>query len=181
MNKFKTISFIFIITILFSGCTLLKKAPEDPASITVPEDFSFSIVWNVYGISSYDSKTGILIQTNDATQPEDYIVEMHLSEDELKDIYIKLTEDIDLFSYPDKYNPYRKGYISTPTETIILSITANNQTKTVTCKGIALGDDEEWMKNGKARNFMRVQDEIADILTATEEWKSLPDYEFGYD
>jgi hypothetical protein len=37
------------------------------------------------------------------------------------------------------------------------------------------------MKNKKARDFMRVQDEIVDILTSTEEWKALPDYEFGYD
>jgi len=36
-------------------------------------------------------------------------------------------------------------------------------------------------ENKKARNFMRVKNEIVDIITDTDEWKALPDYEFGYD
>ena len=180
MRKSMLFILTFILIILSSGCTLLTNKPVDSSEITLPEDFSFSITWNCYGISSYESKTGTLIKTTDATKPEDYIIEMHLPEDELKNIYLKLTEDINLFSYSDKYNPFRKGYDSRPTQTIILSITATQKTKTVTCKNIAFGE-EKWMKNKKARDFMRVQDEIVDILTSTEEWKSLPDYEFGYD
>lgn len=180
MKKIRLFLFLVITISLFTGCNGATKKPVDLSKITLPEDFSFSITWNCYGISSYDSKTGTLIKTWDATKPEDYITEMHLPEDELKKVYIKLTEDIDLFSYTDEYNPYRRGYASQPTQTVILSITSNQKTKTVTCKNIAFGE-EKWMKNKKARDFMRVKDEIVEILTSTEEWKALPDYEFGYD
>ena len=181
MRKKKAVTICIVCIILcitaICGCTQTKI---DPEKIQVPEDFAFSITWNVYGISSYDSKTGTLVKTWDATHPEDYITTLQLTEDELKSVYIKLTRDIDLYSFTEKYNPFRRGYDSRPTQTIIVSIEENGKSKTVTCENIAFGD-EKWMKNKKARNFMRVKNEIVDIITDTDEWKALPDYEFGYD
>ena len=52
----------------FASC-VTKHAAGEPSpendGIEMPEDFSFSIVWDCYGISSYDSATGKLVKTND--------------------------------------------------------------------------------------------------------------------
>ena len=53
----------------------------DTAALGSFESFSFSLVWNCYGVSSYDSETGRLIKTTDATNPEDYITHCELTED----------------------------------------------------------------------------------------------------
>ena len=51
----------------FTGCAK-KTQHTDPVSsndqsgIELPEDFSFSIVWGTYGVSSYDSKSGKLFK-----------------------------------------------------------------------------------------------------------------------
>ena len=107
MRKKKAVTICIVCIILcitaICGCTQTKI---DPEKIQVPEDFAFSITWNVYGISSYDSKTGTLIKTTDATHPENYITTLNLSEETLKKIYIKLTKEIDLYSYKNEYNPF---------------------------------------------------------------------------
>ena len=179
MRKKKAVTICIVCIILcmtaICGCT---QTNIDPEKVQVPEDFLFSITWNVYGISSYDSETGTLIKTTDATHPENYITNLELSEETLKEIYIKLTKDIDLYSYKNEYNPF--SFVSQPTQTIIISLTADGASKTVTCEDIALGDAEE-ARTQKGRKFMKVRDEIVEIITNTEEWKSLPDYEFGYD
>ena len=179
MRKKKVIFICFTCVILcmiaICGCTQKKI---DPEKIQVPEDFNFAITWNVYGISSYDSATGTLIKTTDATYPENYITNLELSEETLKEIYIKLTKDINLNSYKNEYNPF--SFVSTPTQTIIISLTSDGASKTVSCEDIALGEAEE-ARTEKAKKFVKVMDEIVEIITATEEWKSLPDYEFGYD
>ena len=45
-------------------------------------DYSFSLTWNTFGISSYDSKTGKLVKTKDAPNPEDYITTHFLTAEE---------------------------------------------------------------------------------------------------
>lgn len=182
MSKIKKVFCMITTMFLLTGCGFLEEKVIDPNTITVPKDFSFSIVWDCYGISSYDSKSGTLIKTNHATHPEDYITKLVLTEEELKTIYIKLTKNIDIYSYSDTYNPFRKGYASSPTQTIIININEGTNTKTVTCKDIAFDfGDGKYLKSQKARNFMKVHDEIVAMLKSSEEWKQLPDYEFGYD
>ncbi len=41
--------------------------------------FSFSLTWGCYGVSSYDSKIGVLLNTTDATRPDDYITTYFLT------------------------------------------------------------------------------------------------------
>ena len=48
--------------------------------------FSFNLTWGCYGVSSYDSETGILVKTNDATNPEEYVTTYYLTEEEKKQI-----------------------------------------------------------------------------------------------
>ena len=59
---------LLILFFTLTSCSLFKNSlPEE-----IPDDFSFSIMWNTDGISSYDSKTGILIKDKYATNPNEY-------------------------------------------------------------------------------------------------------------
>jgi hypothetical protein len=142
----------------------------------VPEDFSFALTWGVYGISSYDSRTGKLVKTKDATNPADYVTYVKLSDEVMELIYKKLRA-LDLDSYPDEYDP-DPMMGSDPSADLILTIRNGDRVKTVTAKDVSLSY-ESWSIKGK--KFIDTCLDISDILTATEEWKALPDYEFYYD
>ena len=142
----------------------------------VPDNLSFSLTWNTYGISSYDSKTGTLIKTNDATNPKDYTTNLKLTEQQYSAIW-KLIKSLDIDSYPDKYNPHKNG-VSTPYMTLILSVKSDDIDKTVTVEETILSYDAN---NKKGQKFLDVCKGIEEILTETSEWKSLPEYEFLYD
>ena len=139
-------------------------------------NYSFSLTWNTYGISSYDSKTGTLIKTSDATNPKDYTTNLKLTEQQYSAIW-KLIKGLDIESYPDEYNPHGDG-VSTPYMTLILSVKADGIDKTITVKETMLSYEAN---NKKGQKFLDTCKGIRDILTATEEWKALPEYEFFYD
>lgn len=157
----------------------------DVSSIELPSDFSFSIVWNVYGISSYNSQTGKLVKTRDATDVGKYTDYVQLSDDALKLIYKYLFIDIDITNYPDKYDPFYNPvngfeFRSEPSQTIIITATANGITKTITCENIALsGPFDCPTEMGKA--FITSADNVSALLMALPEWSAFPDYEFLYD
>ena len=158
--------------------------PENE-EIEPPEDFSFSIVWNTYGISSYDSTSGKLVKTKDTEHIEKYTKTVKMSEEELKTVYRYLFRDIDLLGYPDVYDPFNAPgaeliYISTPSQTVIISATANGITKTVTCAEIASGSPDSCFSE-EARQFMLAKDKIVSLITSFPEWKAFPDYEVYYD
>ena len=147
----------------------IEAAPES-------DGFSFSLTWGCYGISSYDSATGRLVKTSDATHPEDYVTTYYLTSEKKQEIYSLITE-LDIEKYPDEYNPH-KNAVSTPYMTLILSVKADGIEKTVTVPETALSYDAD---NRKGQKFLDVCKAIEDILTATDEWKALPEYEFLYD
>jgi len=157
--------------------TGLETLPE-----AIPEDFSFALTWDCYGISSYDSKTGKLVKTTDATHPEDYITSCTLSDTQTKEIYAML-RDLDISSYPETYDPINDPNsdlqtMSSPSMTLILTVRLDGSEKAVACRDIAMqfkGYDE------KSQKFLDVCKTIKEIMTATEEWKALPEYEFFYD
>ena len=64
MKKFALILALLMLISCLSGCEE-KILPDER-----PEDFSFSLIWGAYGTSSYDSRTGKLVKTTDATHPE---------------------------------------------------------------------------------------------------------------
>jgi hypothetical protein len=66
---------------------------------------------------------------------------------------------------------------SDPSADLILTIRNGDRVKTVTAKDVSLSY-ESWSIKGK--RFIDTCLDISDILTATEEWKALPDYEFYY-
>jgi len=152
-----------------------EEAGVSSVSANYP-NYSFSLTWNTYGISSYDSNTGILIKTSDATNPKDYTTNLKLTEQQCSGIW-KLIKGLDIESYPDEYNPHGNG-VSTPYMTLILSVKADGIDKTITVKETMLSYEAD---NEKGQKFLDTCKGIRDILTATEEWKALPEYEFFYD
>ncbi len=156
---------------------LWAKEEAGAASVSTNyPNFSFSLTWNTYGISSYDSKTGTLIKTSDATNPKEYTTNLKLTEQQYSAIW-KLIKGLDIESYPDEYNPHGNG-ASTPYMTLILSVKADGIDKTITVKETMLSYEAD---NKKGQKFLDTCKGIRDILTATEEWKALPEYEFFYD
>lgn len=152
-----------------------EEAGVSSVSTNYP-NYSFSLTWNTYGISSYDSKTGTLIKTSDATNPKEYTTNLKLTEQQYSAIW-KLIKGLDIESYPDEYNPHGNG-ASTPYMTLILSVKADGIDKTITVKETMLSYEAN---NKKGQKFLDTCKGIRDILTATEEWNALPEYEFFYD
>ena len=143
----------------------------------VPEDFSFKLTWGCHGISSYDSTTGMLVKSTHATHPEDYITSYELPEEYKKQIYDDIRA-LDPASYPDVYDPQEGGLMSSPPMTLILTVYANGKEKTIRAGDIACTYKSE---DEKGQVFLTTCKAIETILTETEEWKALPEYEFFYE
>lgn len=163
----KSAIFFLVITLALGVCSCGEKKAS--------EDFEFSIVWNVYGESSYDSASGMLIKTTNATHPEEYMAEYHLTDEEKAKIGSVFAE-LDIASYPEEYDP--GNGMSKPSMTLILTYTSNGMTKTVSCKNISLDFES---KNKKGQKFLDACKKITDILMKTDTWKSFPEYEFFYE
>ena len=85
---------------------------------------------------------------------------------------------MDIETYPDEYNPHGNGLASKPSMTLILTLRDGDNVKTVRAENIALSYESD---DPKGQKFLDTCKGIRDILTATEEWKALPEYEFFYD
>ena len=93
--------------LLISGCGKTgineteknEMGRKETEPVRLPEDFRFSLIWGVYGISSYDSQTGKLVKTTDTKTPEKYITTLTLDEDEMQMIY-GLISSLNLNAYP---------------------------------------------------------------------------------
>ena len=158
---------------IIESCELICGTPLAPTDI--PDDFSFALVWNCYGISSYDSQTGKLVKTTDATNPEDYITYYQLTDEDIEYIY-NLLVSLDAKTYPDIFDP--KSGMSEPPMTLILTIRENGEEKTIKAENISLTFKSE---DEKGQVFLSVCEEICRLLTTTDEWKALPAYEKLYE
>jgi hypothetical protein len=143
----------------------------------MPEDFSFALTWGCYGISSYDSKTGKLVKTTDATHPEDYVTTYKLYEDEAERIY-EFIRALNVNDYPEIYNPHKDGLASSPSMTLILTVRVGDRERMIKAENIALTYESG---NQKGQDFLTSCDAIRGILTSSVEWNALPEYEFYYD
>ena len=141
----------------------------------VPEDFSFALTWNVFGISSYDSQTGKLVKTTDATNPDDYVTYYQLTDADKKYIY-NLIVSLDVNSYPDIYELQTPS--SDPDGTLILTVRVGDEEKTIKAEHVSLFFDAE---NEKEQRFFDTCNAISDLLEATDEWKALPNFENFYE
>ena len=64
----------------------------------MPKDFSFELTWNINGISSYDSETGKLVKTWDATNPSLYVTTYMLTDADKAQMY-EWISSLDVNSY----------------------------------------------------------------------------------
>ncbi|MBO5778263.1 MAG: hypothetical protein J6R82_01710 [Clostridia bacterium] len=160
-----------------NGLIPASSSVTDSDDVTVPDDFSFSIRFNVYGISSYDSATGKLVKTNDPHNEnlEQYETTMQLSDEQIEEIY-RLLSALDWSAYPDGYRPTDAQ--STPCETWGLKMQIGNDLKIIECYRIPPGTIKG--RDEKAQELIDTFVRIEEIITSTEEWKSLPDPEVLY-
>lgn len=170
MKKFALILAFLMLIPCLSGCGE-KILPQER-----PEDFSFSLVWGAYGTSSYDSRTGKLVKTTDATHPEEYVTYLHLSDKTLEYFY-GLLRDLDIEDFPDEYDPDRHT-MCTPSSALTVTVRAGGRTKTVRVDDMAAS---RIAYIGKCKKYIETCAAIRDFLMQTEEWKALPEYEFFYD
>ena len=156
-----------------------KDSVFDNAATEANYHTDFFLRWGVFGISSYDSKTGVLIKTTDVIEhsPDDYKTALTLSNTQRLRID-ELLNELDIESYPDEYDPYLADDGTTietsPSTTIVLTVGG----KTVACRGVSLGGPAG---TEKGKNFLDTIDEITSIITSSNEWRSLPGYEVLYD
>ena len=151
---------------LLPGCGKTEKAPEG---------FSFALTWNAYGVSSYDSATGKLVKTTDATHPEDYVTEYRLTEKELGKVW-QLLQELDADSYPDEYDPGAGK--SKPPMTLIHTVRSSEGEKTIAARRINAGYESP---DPKGQKFLDACRAIEELLTATEAWNDLPEFEHLYE
>lgn len=141
----------------------------------VPSDFAFSMKWGVFGISSYDSKTGKLVKTTDATHPEDYVAECFLTDEQLATVFGIISElDIESLGEFD----YDDFGLSDPHLSLSLTVKMGNIDKTINVPEASLMYEG---KTPEAQKFINAVKAIRDILVNTDEWKALPDYEAYYE
>ena len=159
---------LLLILIFIAGCF-----SDSPEPLT---DYSFSLTWGTYGISSYDSRTGRLVKTTDATNPEDYITTLILTEEQKSEIGAILAE-LDFDEYPEVYNP-NASLATEPPMSLILTVQTGGNTYRIAAEDIAQGFESDH-RQGQA--FLDCCRGIIELLTESEEWKALPEYEFLYD
>ena len=141
------------------------------------EDFSFSLTWNCYGESSYDSETGILVKQSSATNVDEFTTTLILNDEQLAEAYYILSK-LDYSAYPENENYDPGNGESMPSETIILTVRIGDAQKTITAEDISLAHETR-DKDGQA--FLDACDALKEIIYSSKEWKSLPEYEFLYE
>ena len=165
----KIFFWLIAIIMMFStvSCTNpLNKERED--------DFSFTLVWGVWGKSSYNSKTGELVKSKYESNMQDFVTTLFLSDDQLDDIYSVLY-DLKIHKYDEfKYNEFAH---SNPGEYLNITVYTNDY-----CHEISTTSDINLDKtySNKALKFKETIQYITNIIYQTDEWKSLPKEEKIY-
>ncbi|MBQ1222889.1 MAG: hypothetical protein IIX84_01230, partial [Oscillospiraceae bacterium] len=149
------------------------------------QSLEFSLTWNTYGVSSYDSRTGELIKTRDAKNPEDFVTTMFLPTRQIQTLRVML-ENMDLDAYPYTYDPFNAPdaevrKMCKPSQDVILTVYSDGKiVKRIECKDVLyFGMGEGYDENAQA--FIEFCKIASDFICMTDEWKSLPEYEVLYE
>ena len=153
-------------------------APEPVLTLdpdNMPEDFSFSLRFNVYGCCYYDSAKGELCGGAHEDDPEEYTAPFRMDEEEFSKVY-RMIAEMEIGSYPDEYDPINdpSEEISMdvePPELTVLTVRANGLEKEITA--YTAYSDEGY--DEKSQTFLDVCRYIENTVTESEEWKALPD------
>ena len=154
-----------------------SKPESEKTESELKESFSFALEWNVNGDSTYDSETGTLVKQKIATNLDDYTTTLKLTDEQLKEAY-EILSKLDYSDYPtnENYNP--SDMMSTPTDTLILTVRIGGVTRKITAKNIAIQAEG---KDKAGRAFLDACSALKNMIYATPEWQSLPAYEFLYE
>ena len=164
----KKITAVLMCLFLVSALSACQSGKTSKASL---DSFSFSLIWNCNGDSSYDSESGKLIKQKNAENIEDYTTIYQLTDEQKQEIY-DLIMELDVNAYPDKYDPFEGEVYTKPSGTLILSVKTDTIQKKISAVGIALSDEAN---NEKGQKFLDVCGEICNILVSTDAWKALPE------
>lgn len=177
MKKYTLFMLAAVFVFLLSACGNKSGKTEENVSgkTEVPEDFVFSLTWGCDGDSTYNGETGELVKQKIASDLKAYTTVFFPTEEQKAEIYALIAE-MEPEEYPDEFDPI-KGK-SAPSRDIILTVTMNGKTKTITCLDVSFDNTPN---GAKGKKFMAVHDAIVSMLTNSEEWLSLPEYEFFYD
>ena len=162
---------LFAITLV--GCN--QKAREFTTTL---EDFSFSLEWGIQFDSSYNSATKELIKFKNVRERkvEEYTTSYQYPD--LEGIYNKI-KDMNLYSYPDKFDPFTSPnhIMSTPSTNYKLVI----EDKSIEVNDFPIGINiEEAGLSKKGKKFIEIVTSITNTVTASDEWKTLPEPEYYY-
>lgn len=114
-------------------------------------------------------------------RPADYVTTLFLSEDELVEIYTMLLK-MEINSYPDSFDPTNAPDADVMTESsvpmkLVLEAYGEKVNKTVHCSEVG-----SWRGyDAKAQAFLDACNRIEEIITDSDEWKALPEYEILYE
>ena len=185
------LAFLCLLLVLapFSGCSL------EPA-------FSFSVRWGVSAPkegSSYDSRTGTLVKTANASDPSKFRTRLKLDRRELDEL-ARLAEAIDFSGIPEapeNYDPYspenEKGETrawSTPKMFLELTVRREGREHHVRCFGIPydllypreeISERDPPPADENARAFETFVRRVLGTVFDSEEWQSLPPFEVLYE
>ncbi|MBO4422295.1 MAG: hypothetical protein J5879_02565 [Clostridia bacterium] len=153
---------------------------KDEYAELLPDDFGFSITW-FDGMCSYDSRTGTLIKDKNASDVSRFTTTYKMESEMLFKIYEKLFDKIIISSYPDEYDPLDAASAEAieasgvKLETVVISVTADGEEKTVTCKNIQFGGEGGY--DERAREFIEAEYAILERIMISPEWQALPEFE----
>ena len=167
----KTAAFILVavaaLTVL-SSCGAKKETEE---KVMLDDDFEFYIEWGFGG--SYDSETGRLVSIRDIGEDDRFSTEMVIS-DEMRAEVKKIIEDSGFFRLPDEIenDPH---VMTTPASTYVLTVKSGGKEKTVIWKEVSQAKVAE-----EGRIMQGLMNAIVGLIKSTEEYKSIPEPDFGY-
>lgn len=144
-----------------------KASARDP----LPSDFKLIFKYGVEGRNILDTFNGKF--TKDMVVDPPIIIDLSLTKEEKQIIYNKMKE-IDIFSYPQTFDPVSNMQV-TPYQSYYFKVIANNITKEIEW------DDKHASGDDRAIKLRELIDIIKVMIYDKDEYKKLPQPRGGYD
>ena len=180
------------VLVMLLSAALLLLSPSGCRSDR--KGFSFRLQWNAGLESSYDSESGLLVKCRSAEKPEDYRTTLRLSRSVTEELRAA-AEALDMSAYPDApeaYDPYSPPDAgprtwSKPAMGVTLTLRTPAGEKTVRCPSLPPDALQSGPEDAEVRPydeageaFIALVRQILETVCSSEEWRSLPDFENGY-
>ena len=159
--------------LLFITCCSKERFPSE-----LKEDFSFEMSWGMAGDCYYNSKTGFLTKVKHLNE-EKYNTSYFLKDYEREASYQYL-KGLKIDRYPDTYevNPKWINRIVRPCHSLFIKVETSTYEKQISVPQYVV---EFGYENKKAMDFIETLDHIKNFLLCSDEWRNLPELDFGYE